>query len=166
MRNPEFVVRGTWNVERLVEVQPSILLRSDGMLLRLFLLFTVIPLVELYLLIRLGTYLGVLDTLAVVIATGIVGGLLARSQGLAVLNRIRMELDEGRIPAESLFDGVMILVAGILLITPGLLTDGLGLCLLIPWTRQVLKLWLQQKVQGKVSKGEIGGQESNRTMEP
>ena len=166
MRNPEFVVRGTWNVERLVEVQPSILLRSDRMLLRLFLLFTVIPLVELYLLIRLGTYLGVLDTLAVVIATGIVGGLLARSQGLAVLNRIRMELEEGRIPAESLFDGVMILVAGILLITPGLLTDGLGLCLLIPWTRQVLKLWLQQKVQGKVSKGEIGGQESNRTIEP
>ncbi|MCH8819996.1 MAG: FxsA family protein [Acidobacteria bacterium] len=136
------------------------------MLLRLFLLFTVIPLVELYLLIRLGTYLGVLDTLAVVIATGIVGGLLARSQGLAVLNRIRMELEEGRIPAESLFDGVMILVAGILLITPGLRTDGLGLCLLIPWTRQVLKLWLQQKVQGKVSKGEIGGQESNRTIEP
>ena len=153
-------------MERLVEVQPSILLRSDRMLLRLFLLFTVIPLVELYLLIRLGTYLGVLDTLAVVIATGIVGGLLARSQGLAVLNRIRMELDEGRIPAESPFDGVMILVAGILLITPGLLTDGLGLCLLIPWTRQVLKLWLQQKVQGKVSKGEIGGQESNRTIEP
>lgn len=164
MRNPEFVEPGTWN--GLVEVQPSILLRSDRMLLRLFLLFTVIPLVELYLLIRLGTYLGVLDTLAVVIATGIVGGLLARSQGLAVLNRIRMELDEGRIPAESLFDGVMILVAGILLITPGLLTDGLGLCLLIPWTRQVLKLWLQQKVQEKVSKGEIGGQESNRTMEP
>ena len=136
------------------------------MLLRLFLLFTVIPLVELYLLIRLGTYLGVLDTLAVVIATGVVGGLLARSQGLAVLNRIRMELDEGRIPAESLFDGVMILVAGILLITPGLLTDGLGLCLLIPWTRQVLKLWVQQKVQEKVSMGEFGGQESNRTMEP
>ena len=155
---------GTWN--GLVEVQPSILLRSDRMLLRLFLLFTVIPLVELYLLIRLGTYLGVLDTLAVVIATGVVGGLLARSQGLAVMNRIRMELDEGRIPAESLFDGVMILVAGVLLITPGLLTDGLGLCLLIPWTRQVLKLWLQQKVQEKVSMGEIGGQESNRTMEP
>ena len=164
MRNPEFVEPGTWN--GLVEVQPSILLRSDRMLLRLFLLFTVIPLVELYLLIRLGTYLGVLDTLAVVIATGVVGGLLARSQGLAVLNRIRMELDEGRIPAESLFDGVMILVAGVLLITPGLLTDGLGLCLLIPWTRQVLKLWLQQKVQEKVSMGEIGGQESNRTMEP
>jgi UPF0716 protein FxsA len=132
------------------------------MLLRLFLFFTVIPLVELYLLIRLGTYLGVLDTLAVVIATGIVGGLLARSQGLAVLNRIRMELSEGRIPAESLFDGVMILVAGILLITPGLLTDGLGLCLLIPWTRQVLKLWLQQRVQEQFTQGEIILEKNNR----
>lgn len=125
------------------------------MLLRLFLLFTVIPLVELYLLIRLGAYLGALDTLAIVIATGIVGGLLARSQGLAVLNRIRMELNEGRIPAESLFDGVLILLAGVLLITPGLLTDGLGLCLLIPWTRQGLKLWLKQRFQGRVSQGEI-----------
>ena len=125
------------------------------MLLRLFLLFTVIPLVELYLLIRLGAYLGVVDALAIVISTGIVGGLLARSQGLAVLNQIRMELDEGRIPAHSLFDGVMILVAGVLLITPGLLTDGLGLCLLIPWTRQGLKLWLKQKFQEKVSQGEV-----------
>ena len=125
------------------------------MLFRLFLLFTVIPLLELYLLIRLGAYLGALDTLAIVIATGIVGGLLARSQGLAVLNRIRMELEEGRIPADSLFDGVMILVAGVLLITPGLLTDGLGLSLLIPWTRQGLKSWLGRKVQERVARGEI-----------
>ena len=125
------------------------------MLFRLFLLFTVIPLLELYLLIRLGAYLGSLDTLAIVIATGIVGGLLARSQGLAVLNRIRMELEEGRIPADSLFDGVMILVAGVLLITPGLLTDGLGLSLLIPWTRQGLKSRLGRKVQERVARGEI-----------
>ena len=89
------------------------------MLFRLFLLFTLVPLVELYLLIRVGTYLGVLDTIAIVITTAIVGGLLARSQGLAVLNRILTQLNEGRIPAESLFDGVFILVAGFLLITPG-----------------------------------------------
>ncbi|MEE8348131.1 MAG: FxsA family protein [Acidobacteriota bacterium] len=135
------------------------------MLLRLFLLFTLIPMVELYLLIRLGARLGVLDTLAIVIITGMMGGLLARSQGLAVLNRIRMELDEGRIPTESLFDGVMILVAGVLLITPGLLTDGLGLCLLIPWTRQGLKVWLKQKVQQKVSKGETVIEVNSRAIE-
>ncbi len=125
------------------------------MLFRLFLLFTIIPLVELYLLIRVGTYLGVLDTIAIVITTGIVGGLLARSQGLAVLNRILTQLNEGRLPTESLFDGVFILVAGFLLITPGLLTDGLGFLFLIPWTRQVLKHWFTQRVQDKVSRGEI-----------
>ena len=126
-----------------------------SMLWRLFLLFTITPLVELYLLIRLGTYLGVLDAIAIVITTGIVGGLLAKSQGLAVLNRIRMELNEGRLPAESLFDGVLILVAGILLITPGLLTDGLGLCLLVPWTRQALKVRLMQRLQEQFTQGEI-----------
>ncbi len=125
------------------------------MLWRLFLLFTITPLVELYLLIRLGTYLGVLDAIAIVITTGIVGGLLARNQGLAVLNQIRVELNEGRIPAESLFDGVLILVAGILLITPGLLTDGLGLFLLVPWTRQALKLRIMQRVEERVVPGEI-----------
>ena len=125
------------------------------MLWRLFLLFTITPLVELYLLIRLGTYLGVLDAIAIVITTGIVGGLLARNQGLAVLNQIRLELNEGRIPAESLFDGVLILVAGILLITPGLLTDGLGLFLLVPWTRQALKFRLMQRVEERVVPGEI-----------
>ena len=97
------------------------------MLLRLLLLFTIVPLVELYLLIRLGTYIGAADTVAIVIGTGVVGGLLARSQGLAVVHRIRTELNQGRVPAESLFDGLLILISGAMLITPGLLTDGLGL---------------------------------------
>ena len=134
---------------------PVFCYHRNSMLFRLFLLFTLVPLVELYLLIRVGTYLGVLDTIAIVITTAIVGGLLARSQGLAVLNRILTQLNEDRIPAESLFDGVFILVAGFLLITPGLLTDGLGFLFLIPWTRQALKLWFKQRVEEKVSRGEI-----------
>ena len=125
------------------------------MLLGLFLLFTLVPLVELYLLIRLGTYIGAVDTIAIVIGTGLAGGLLAKSQGLAVLDRIRSEINQGRPPAESLFDGLLILIAGAMLITPGLLTDGLGLLLLIPWSRQVLKSWLKRKIQEKISEGEI-----------
>ena len=125
------------------------------MLLRLLLLFTIVPLVELYLLIRLGTYIGTGDTVAIVIGTGVVGGLLARSQGLAVVHRIRTELSQGRVPAESLFDGLLILISGAMLITPGLLTDGLGLFFLIPWTRQAFKSWLKRKVQEKVAQGEI-----------
>ncbi len=125
------------------------------MLLGLFFLFTLVPLLELYLLIRLGTYIGAVDTIAVVIGTGLVGGLLAKSQGLAVLDRMRAELNQGRLPAESLFDGLLILIAGAMLITPGLLTDGLGLLLLIPWSRQAFKSWLKKKIQEKISEGEI-----------
>ena len=125
------------------------------MLLGLFFLFTLVPLLELYLLIRLGTYVGAVDTIAIVIGTGVAGGLLAKSQGLAVLDRMRAELNQGRLPAESLFDGLLILIAGAMLITPGLLTDGLGLLLLIPWSRQAFKSWLKKKIQEKISEGEI-----------
>ena len=125
------------------------------MLLGLLFLFTLVPLVELYLLIRLGTYVGAVDTIAIVIGTGVAGGLLAKSQGLAVLDRMRKELNQGRPPAESLFDGLLILIAGATLITPGLLTDGLGLLLLIPWSRKVFKSWLTRKIQEKISEGEI-----------
>ncbi len=125
------------------------------MLLGLFFLFTLVPLLELYLLIRLGTYVGAVDTIAIVIGTGVAGGLLAKSQGLAVLDRMRAELNQGRLPAESLFDGLLILIAGAMLVTPGLLTDGLGLLLLIPWSRQVIKSWLKRKMQEKISEGEI-----------
>jgi len=125
------------------------------MLFGLFFLFTLVPLVELYLLIRLGTYIGAVDTIAIVIGTGVAGGLLAKSQGLAVFDRMRAELNQGRLPAESLFDGLLILIAGAMLITPGLLTDGLGLLLLIPWSRQAFKSWLKRKIQEKISEGEI-----------
>lgn len=125
------------------------------MLLRLFLLFTLVPLIELYLLIRLGTSIGGVETIALVIGTGVAGGLLAKSQGLAVLDRMRAELNQGRLPAESLLDGLLILIAGAMLITPGLLTDGLGLLLLIPRSRQAFKSWLKRKIQEKLSEGEI-----------
>ncbi len=125
------------------------------MLLGLFFLFTLVPLLELYLLIRLGTYVGAVDTIAIVIGTGVAGGLLAKSQGLAVLDRMRAELNQGRLPAESLFDGLLILIAGAMLVTPGLLTDGFGLLLLIPWSRQGIKSWLKRKMQEKISEGEI-----------
>ena len=125
------------------------------MLLGLFFLFTLVPLLELYLLIRLGTYVGAVDTIAIVIGTGVAGGLLAKSQGLAVLDRMRAELNQGRLPAESLLDGLLILIAGAMLVTPGLLTDGLGLLLLIPRSRQAFKSWLKRKIQEKISKGEI-----------
>lgn len=125
------------------------------MFLRLFLLFTAVPLIELYLLLKLGGYIGALPTIGVVIGTGVAGAMLARSQGLAVLRQASWELEEGRIPAESLFDGVIILTAGAMLITPGLLTDCLGLLFLIPSTRRAFKAWLRRWLQEKIDRGEI-----------
>lgn len=125
------------------------------MFLRLFLLFTIVPLIELYLLLKLGSYIGIAATIGVVIGTAIAGSLLAKSQGLAVLRQARWELDQGRIPAESLFDGALVLIAGTMLITPGLITDCLGLFLLIPWSRRAFKSWLKRKLEQKIARGEI-----------
>lgn len=125
------------------------------MLRRLFLLFMVAPLIELYILLKLGGYIGIAATIGVVIGTSVAGGLLAMSQGLTVLRQAHEELDQGRIPAESLFDGTLVLTAGIMLIIPGLLTDGLGLFLLIPWTRRMFKSWLKRNLEEKISRGEM-----------
>jgi UPF0716 protein FxsA len=105
------------------------------MFLRLLLLFTIVPLVELFLLVKLGTVVGVGPTIALVLFTGILGAWLARQQGLEVLRRVNEDLSQGRMPTEALMDGVLILIAGAVLLTPGLLTDALGFVLLIPRTR-------------------------------
>jgi len=109
------------------------------MFLRLLLLFTIVPLVELFLLVKLGTVVGVGPTVALVIFTGVLGAWLARQQGLGVLRRLSEDLAEGRLPAEALVDGLLILIAGAVLLTPGLLTDALGFLLLVPQSRAVAR---------------------------
>lgn len=112
------------------------------MLIRLSLLFIVIPLVELVLLLMLADTVGSLMTLAVVIATGIGGAWLMRRQGIRILRSIRQELGAGRLPSTELLDGVLLLMAGVLLLTPGVLTDLVGIALLIPITRSIFRRWL------------------------
>lgn len=109
------------------------------MFLRLLLLFTVVPLVELYLLITIGRMIGVGPTIAIVLGTGILGAWLARWQGLAVLRRVREEMAAGRLPTDALIDGLLILVAAAVLLTPGLLTDTAGFLLLVPASRVVVR---------------------------
>jgi UPF0716 protein FxsA len=109
------------------------------MFFRLLVLFTVVPLVELYLLIRVGGVIGVLPTIAVVVVTGAVGAALARWQGLGVLRRFQHELSEGRAPTGTLIDGLLILLAAVLLLTPGLLTDLVGFLLLVPGGRALVR---------------------------
>jgi UPF0716 protein FxsA len=109
------------------------------MFLRLLLLFTVVPLIELYLLIKIGGVIGVVPTIAIVIGTGVLGAWLARWQGLAVLRRISEEMAAGRLPTDALIDGLLILVAAAVLLTPGLLTDSLGFVLLVPASRALVR---------------------------
>lgn len=105
------------------------------MFFRLFLLFTLVPLVELGLLIKIGNFVGVLPTIALVVFTGALGAWLARSQGLKTLHRVQQEWAGGQIPTDALLDGMLILVAGAVLLTPGLLTDLAGFFLLTPFGR-------------------------------
>lgn len=106
------------------------------MLARLALLFVAVPLAELAILVWLGRRLGLLPTVALVVLTGIVGAALARWQGLAALSGLRAALDAGRLPHREVVDGVLVLVAGAMLLTPGLLTDTAGFLLLVPALRR------------------------------
>ena len=105
----------------------------------LIFLFVVLPWVELYLLFRLHEMVGWWDTLGVILLTGVVGATLARWQGLDALHRIQNALRAGRVPTDELLDGVLIFAAGLLLITPGLLTDSVGFLLLVPPARSLVK---------------------------
>ncbi len=109
------------------------------MFLRLLLLFTLVPLVELYLLIEIGGAIGVAPTIAIVIVTGVIGAALARWQGLGVLRRLQDDLSAGRPPTDALIDGLLIFVAGAVLLTPGLITDALGFLLLVPAGRAAVR---------------------------
>jgi len=125
------------------------------MLLRLFLCFTLIPVVELYLLIKVGTVIGSLNTILLVILTGFAGAWLARMEGMNTMFKVRQSLNQGLMPAEELIDALIILIAGLVLITPGLMTDGFGLLLLWPVSRNRFKRFLRKKFDDMNARGHI-----------
>jgi len=117
------------------------------MFLRLLLLFTLVPLLELFLLVKLGTVIGIGATVLIVVCTGVLGAWLARWQGLGVLRRVTEDLNQGRLPAEALIDGLLILIAGAVLLTPGLITDTLGFLLLVPRGRAVVRRLIAARLE-------------------
>jgi UPF0716 protein FxsA len=125
------------------------------MLLKLILAFTLIPVAEIYVLIELGGAIGALNTIAVVILTAVAGGYLARMQGTKTYLQIRRNLDQGIMPTEELLDALIILVAGVVLLTPGFITDAAGLLLLIPATRQIVKRRLKRSFEKKTASNRI-----------
>ncbi len=124
------------------------------MFLKLFILFTLVPIIELAILIEIGGKFGTFNTIMLIISTGVVGALLAQSQGLIVIRKIQEEISSGRPPATELLDGFFVLIGGTLLITPGLVTDIAGFILLFPGSRNLIKKWLLAKIKTSISMGE------------
>jgi UPF0716 protein FxsA len=125
------------------------------MFLRLLLLFILVPFIELAILLKINSFLGLGATLGLVILTGFVGAALAKHQGLKTWQRIQSDLSMGIVPSGRLIDGALILVAGLLLVTPGLLTDLVGFSLLLPPLRDRIKRGLRQWAERKIASGEI-----------
>ena len=123
------------------------------MLLRLFLIFTIVPIIEVWLLIKIGRVIGPLPTVTILLAISMAGAWLAKSQGFRVIVSIREELAAGRLPSAHILDGAFILAGGILLLTPGFFTDFIGLFFLVPSTRKLLKLWLRKWLEQKLLHG-------------
>ena len=107
-------------------------------MMKLLFLFTVVPTLELYLLFEVADRIGGLETIYLVIVTGIIGASMAKREGLSVIQQIQEGAINGEPPADKLVEGLMVLVGGILLVTPGIMTDAFGLSLILPWSRRVL----------------------------
>ncbi|MCI0572387.1 MAG: FxsA family protein [Myxococcaceae bacterium] len=121
----------------------------------LFLLFTVVPVVELWLLVWLGGRVGAVPTVAMVVLAGVAGAVLAKREGRRVLTAWRRSMAEGRLPEEGLLSGALVLAGGVLLVTPGVLSDIVGFLLLVPPTRKVAAGWLRKRLEAGVRSGRV-----------
>ena len=116
------------------------------MIAYLFALFLVVPLIEIGLFIALGQTIGLLPTLAGVVVTAVIGSAIIRSQGLSLISEIQRHMQAGALPAQQLFEGLLIGIAGALLLTPGYFTDTIGFLLLVPPLRKALYAFLKTRV--------------------
>ncbi|MBN2163716.1 MAG: FxsA family protein [Pontiellaceae bacterium] len=121
----------------------------------LIILFIGIPVAELAILIKLHDIMGLGATILLVLLTGIIGAALVRRQGINLLFKIQQEMAAGNLPAPQMIDGIMILLAGAFLITPGLMTDTVGFALLVPFIRAGIRGWLRNVLERKLRNGTI-----------
>jgi UPF0716 protein FxsA len=122
---------------------------------KLFLLFMILPLVDLYVLLQIGERIGGVPALAMVVLSGALGAALARAEGTRVLRAWQQALAAGAVPQEGVVSGVLVFVGGALLITPGVISDAIGLLLLVPFTRRPIARWLAARVQRAIERGSI-----------
>lgn len=121
------------------------------MFARLLILFITIPVLELCIFMMLGSRIGIPTTLAIIVITAVLGAWLTKSQGLKALTKYQSALSQGRLPHEEVMDGLLILIAGAVLLTPGFLTDAIGFSLLVPTFRDIVKGIAKGYLSGKVS---------------
>jgi len=122
-------------------------------MIRLLLVMTVVPAVEMYLLFQLAEHLGAVETIVLVLLTGSIGASLAKREGLGVLRQLQEDARRGLPPADRLVEGVLVLVGGVLLITPGVLTDAFGLALLVGPVRRPVARAVKRALAARIQVG-------------
>jgi UPF0716 protein FxsA len=130
------------------------------MLFQLLLLFTLMPLIELAVMIKVGGVIGVWPTIAIVLGAGVLGAALARHEGLRTLRGVQTDLAAGRLPGDRMIDALLILVAGVLLVAPGFVTDLIGILLLIPPVRVLVRDYLKRRFAAKFTIINMAGPEA------
>ena len=132
----------------------------------LFLLFLIVPIVEIYLLIKVGGVIGAFSTIFLVIFTAVLGAFLLRQQGFATMQRVQQSLAQGQLPAMAMLEGLVLLIAGALLLTPGFFTDTIGFLCLVPPMRRWMIRRLMQNVLVKGFGPASGPQHDGSSQEP
>ncbi|WP_372370168.1 FxsA family protein [Candidatus Uabimicrobium sp. HlEnr_7] len=119
-------------------------------MLNLLLLFIIVPLVDLFLLVYIGQTIGFWDTVLIVIATGVFGALLARSEGLFLLQKIQKQLASGVLPEKDLTNGLLLVIGSVLLVTPGVITDITGFLLIMPGSRDLIRVLVMSQMKKRI----------------
>ncbi|MEH7224146.1 FxsA family protein [Bacillus sp. JJ1566] len=118
-------------------------------------LIIIVPAIEISVLIFSGKTLGIPMTLLIIILTGVLGAWLAKKQGLETIRRARQQMDHGQVPGEAIMDGICILIGAILLLTPGYVSDLMGLLLLLPVTRNFIKPVIAKWIRSRIDRGQF-----------
>jgi UPF0716 protein FxsA len=117
----------------------------------LLLAFLIVPIAELYVIIQIGSLIGGWETIGLLILDSVIGAWLVRREGFSILAKVQTSLARGELPTNPLIDGLLVLVAGALMLTPGFITDGVGLLLLLPPTRAVVRTGLKRRFAGRIT---------------
>lgn len=125
------------------------------MFFKLILLFTVVPLLDFALLLKVGDYIGFINTVILVIATGAIGAYFAKREGRDILNKIKFDMSQGRMPADELLGGLCVIIGGVCLVSPGLITDALGFSLVLPITRIPFVNMIRRRFKEMILSGNV-----------